>query len=107
MFDYKYRLWLTKNVGNLILQPTVVAFLWLRSFSGVQLSASTTCLIYLSFIPLYWIVRVLFVRLNDQRKAREAGYKQAYLIQGKKWGHTDLAARCVLSAALGSLEGGT
>lgn len=99
MIDYRFRLWLIKQVATLVVPPAATTVI------GVKVTCSVAGLappgqpllfiISLLSIPLCSLAYLWLIQLSDEKKARQAGCQQAPLLKGKGFLSLDLAKRYV------------
>lgn len=103
MFDYQYRLWLLKSLFKVFAPPLAITLAVVRLVSrdwDGRMNGLFTAVVFVISVPVFWIVSGWLAQLDDERKARRMGLKQAPLMEGKSWGNMDLANRFVHSTSV-------
>lgn len=97
MFDYTYRLWLIRELAQLIAVPDAIIFACFRALDelghGQQVGALVRGVAYVVAPFAFGAARMHLSRWNNERKARIKGIKLPKVITGQKWGNVDLMKR--------------
>lgn len=97
MIDYRYRVWLLKQLAESFVLPAGIVFATLRVLEGlsahVALSSTTRTTLYTLAIPVYWIGNFHISRWLVKRKAKRLGVNLPPVISGKRIGNVDLLKR--------------